>query len=159
LCKHPVGVHFQNIPVDDISQLSAIPYNQISDYGYYKIDMLHLSVLDMFDNKQQIKAILKKKPNWDLLSIKENVQKLFQLSKHCDLVKILKPRSIMDIADCIALIRPGKMDLLAKYMKDKESTRILLYSKTSSSDYKKSHAVAYAHIVVLQLHLIESGII
>lgn len=159
LCKHPVGVHFQNIPVDDVTKLSAIPFDHIADYGFYKIDMLHLSVLDIFDNKQQIKALLKKEPNWSLMLYKENVQKLFQLSKHYDLVKLLKPKSIMDIADCIALIRPGKMDLLAKYMSDKESARKLLYTKTSTSDYKKSHAVAYAHIVVLQLHLIHAEII
>lgn len=159
LHKHPVGVHFQNIPVDEITNLSAIPFDKISDYGYYKIDMLHVSVYDIFDNKQQIKALLKKEPDWNILYKKENVSKLFQLSKHFDLVNILKPKSIMDIADCIALIRPGKMELLAKYTNNKELARKQLYERQRSSDYKKSHAVAYAHIVVLQLHLIKYGIL
>lgn len=159
ILKHPVGVHFQNIPIDPVTKLSAIPYNHISEYGYFKIDMLHVSVLDTFTDKKQIKKLLKKEPNWDILLDSSHTHKLFQLNKHYNLLRQVKPKTIMELADCIALIRPGKMILLNKYLTDKESTRILLYQKQSNSDYKKSHAVAYAHIVVLQMHLIQAKIL
>jgi hypothetical protein len=159
LLKHPVGVHFQNIPIDPVTKLSAIPYNQISEYEYYKIDMLHISVLDVFDNKDQIKKLLKKAPNWDLLLNPDHTHKLFQLNKQYELLHQVRPRSIIELADCIALIRPGKRFLLNKYLTHRESTRALIYQKQHDSDYKKSHAIAYAHIVVLQLHLIQANIL
>lgn len=159
LMKHPVGVHFQNIPTDPVTKLSAIPYNHISEYGYFKIDMLHVSVLDEFSSKQDIKKLLKKEPNWDILLDNSHTHKLFQLNRHYELLKKVKPRTIMELADCIALIRPGKMVLLNKYIANKSFIRPILYQKQNSSDYKKSHAVAYAHIVVLQLHLIQAGLL
>lgn len=159
LHKHPVGVHFQNIPIDPVTKLSAIPYNHISEYEYYKIDMLHVSVLDMFDNKEQIKKLIKKEPNWEILVNPEHTHKLFQLNKQYEVLSLLRPKSIIDVADCIALIRPGKRNLLYKYLANKEAVRAVLYQKSHESDYKKSHAIAYAHIVVLQLHLIQAKIL
>lgn len=159
LLKHPVGVHFQNIPIDPVTKLSAIPFNHISEYGYFKIDMLHVSVLDSFSSKKDIKTLLKKEPNWDILLDSSQTHKLFQLNKHYELLKKVRPKTIMELADCIALIRPGKMILLNKYISNKAFIRPILYQKQSSSDYKKSHAVAYAHIVVLQLHLIQAGLL
>lgn len=159
LLKHPVGVYFQNIPADPVTGLSAIPHEHTDDYRYFKIDMLHLHILNLFDSKEQIKSLLRKAPDWDILKHESNVVKLFQLSKHFYLVNKMNPRSILDIADCIAIIRPGKRILLDKYIADRVNTRKLLYQKTSDSDYKRSHAVAYAHIVILQMHLITAGII
>lgn len=159
IVKHPVGAYFQNIPIDPISKLAAIPYQNADDYGYFKIDLLHLTILDMFDNKNQIKILLKKEPDWELLMDPDVVNKLFQLSKHFDIVYRMKPKSINDIADCIAIIRPGKRILLNRYIHNKQQTRALLYKVENSSDYKKSHAIAYAHIVVLQLHLIKQDLL
>jgi hypothetical protein len=155
--KHLVGYYFQNIPIDPISKFAAIPYEVSTDYGYFKIDFLHLSVLDQFNSKQEIKDYLKQVPDWDLLADYTQVAKLFQIHGHFKLIDIIKPKSIMELADCIALIRPGKRFLLDKYLIDKKETRKLLYTKVASSDYRKSHAIAYAHIIVLQLHLIKDG--
>jgi hypothetical protein len=159
LLKHPVGVYFQRIPVDPVTGYAAIPYDATNEYDYFKIDMLHLHILNLFDSKQQIRALLRQAPDWDMLQSEANVSKLFQLSKHFAVVNKMKPRSILDIADCIAIIRPGKRILLDKYVFDRAAARVLLYQKHSDSDYKRSHAVAYAHIVVLQMHLISAGII
>lgn len=159
LMKHPVGVYFQNIPTDPISGFSAIPYEFTDDLHYFKIDMLHLHILNQFDSKSQIKTLLKCEPNWQIFQDEQQVEKLFQLSRHFAVVNRIKPKSILDIADCIAIIRPGKRILLDKYMSNRDATRILLYQKTSDSDYKRSHAVAYAHIVLLQMHLINAGVI
>lgn len=161
LKKHNVGVYFQHIPKDKLTGLAAIPYNKAHEYGYFKIDFLHLSLLDHFDSKDEIRALLRREPNWTLLQSPSVVTKLFQLHKHYDVVSRVKPQSVQEIADCIALIRPAKRFLIEAYVKDREAIRSELYRKPDEDlpYFKRSHSVAYALTIVLQLHLIEAGIL
>lgn len=156
---HVVGMYFQDAPKDALSNLCAIPYDLAEDYGYKKIDILNLSFLQNFDNKEQIRKLLKRNPRWNLLVDDSVIPKLFHLSKHASTLKSIKPTSVEELADTLALIRPNKKDLIPKYIKDKVTTREQLYKKTDASDLRKSHAIPYALIIVLQLHLIEAGII
>ncbi len=89
------------------------------------------------------------------------VPKLFQISKQYELVSDLAPKSVQELADCLALMRPKKRILLEKYLKDKEAVRPLLYRQDDEdkSSFKKGHAFAYSLNIVLQLHLIKGGII
>ena len=87
------------------------------------------------------------------------VLKLFQLAKHYDLLQQIKPSSVEEIADVLALIRPGKSTLLGLYLKDKVVARKMLYLSSEDFSFKRSHAISYALVVVLQLHLIEEGLI
>jgi hypothetical protein len=156
LQKHPVGVYLQNIPTDPITHLAAIPYNNTEEYGYFKIDFLNLNLLDFFNSKEEIRELINTEPNWSLLQDPDVVSKLFQLSKHYNIIQLMKPKSIEDLADCIAIIRPTKKHLLDEYIKDKYLVRKnKLYVKQHASDYRKAHAIAYATNIVLQLHLIE----
>lgn len=161
LKKHNAGVYFQNIAKDHITGLAAIPYDQAEQQGYFKIDFLHLSILDYFDNKQQIRALLECDPDWELLQDQSVVEKLFQIHNHFDIVYTIKPRSVIELADCIALIRPGKRPLVDNYIKNKKQTRKLLYTHPDDNKYyfKKGHAISYALTIVLQLHLIKGKII
>lgn len=161
LVKHPAGAYFQGMPVDKLTGLAAIPYDAAEELGFLKIDFLHLSVLDNFENKDEIRALLKHEPDWYLLESAEVVQKLFQLHRHHELVSKVKPRSVQELADCIALIRPGKRKFLTAYLKDRNRTRPFIYRKEEGDQYsfKKSHAIAYALTIVLQLHLIGAKII
>jgi hypothetical protein len=158
LIKHPVGVYFQDVPVDPFTKLSAIPFRQAEDLGFLKIDFLHISVLDSFKSKEELRTYAKMEPNWDLLSARSVVTKLFQIANHYDLVQELRPRSVLELADAIALIRPNKRALVEKYLRNKEKIRNgPLYIKEHPADYRKCHAVAYALVIVTQLHLIEAG--
>jgi DNA polymerase III alpha subunit len=76
-------------------------------------------------------------------------------------VSKLAPKSVLEIADCIALMRPGKRYLVDAYLKDKELIREELYRKPDDDKYyfKKGHAVSYALIIVLQLHLVKGGLL
>lgn len=160
LTKHNTGVYFQAIPIDSWTNLAAIPYKEAEQLGYIKIDFLHLSVLDDFQSKEEIRVLIKKEPNWNLLQNREAVSKLFHLHKHIDLLRKIKPRSIQEIADCLALIRPGKKHLVEAYLKDKEAIRQILYQKTKDGYmFKRSHAISYSLTIVLQLHLIEAQIL
>lgn len=161
LSKHPAGIYFQDTPVDCITGLCSIPYEQAEELGYTKIDFLHLSALDVFQSKSEVRELLNKEPNWDLLKSRTVVEKLFQIGRHFDVVDIIKPTCVEDLADCIALIRPGKRNLLEHYdPNNKTKFREKLYKKsTDSYSYKKGHAISYAMTIVIQLHLIQKGIL
>ena len=157
---HPCGVYFQEVPVDPISKLAAIQYEDAEELGYFKVDFLHLNIYNHFKDKQEIKELLKVDPDWSLFNSPSTVSKLFQLSKHYDIINKVKPKSIMEVADLLALIRPGKTYVLNLYLRDKEKGRRELYKLDADGNYsfKKAHAISYALVVVLQLHLISAGI-
>jgi len=160
LTPHPCGVYFQNVPTDPLTGLSAVPYEEAEDLGCFKVDFLHLHVYDHFSSREEIKEFLKLDPDWDLLKIPSVVEQLFQVSKHYDLIQQIKPRSILEMGDCLALIRPQKRFILQYYLRDPIRYRAELYKQESEGGYgfKKAHAIAYALVIVLQLHLIKGGI-
>ena len=153
--KHPAGVYFQNIPLDSETGLSAIPYKESEEMGYMKIDFLHLTLLNKFKNKTQMTRLLKIEPNWSLLEDEKTVKGLFHIGNHFDLVSKIKPTSVQQLSDILALIRPGKRNMLDAYLKSPESVRPELYTKRINSDMRKSHTIPYALLIVLQLHTIE----
>lgn len=160
LVKHNVGAYFQRIPVDSQTGLSAIPYDRAEEFGYFKIDFLHLHNLKWFESKEEIRTLVKTDPDWSLLQKREVVEKLFQIKKHYDIVSKVKPKSVVELADTIALIRPGKRQFLKAYLNDKKAIRPLLFQDTGTGYfYKKSHAISYALTIVLELHLIKGGVI
>lgn len=151
---HQCGVYFQDMPIDIMTNLAAIPYNVAEELGYTKIDFLHLRVYDHFKNRKEIEDMIKQQTPWQLLLLPSVVEKLFQLSKHGQLLQQLKPVSTIELADALALIRPGKTSMLSLYLKNKEVARKLLYAKEENGySFKKSHAIAYALVVELQLKL------
>jgi DNA polymerase III alpha subunit len=159
LVKHNVGVYFQNIPKDPLTGLSAIPYKEAERLGYFKIDMLHLSLLNDFKSKKEIRELVKKEPDWNLLLEDEIIKDLFQLKAHGEMLKKVKPRSVLELGDVMALIRPGKRELLNKYLENRTKIRNLLYAHSDDEQYsfKKGHAISYALCVVLQLHLFKEN--
>ena len=156
LKKHNVGVYFQNIPKDAVTGYSAIPYKEAQEHGFFKIDMLNLNILENFESKDEIRQLLKIEPVWTLLEDEEVVSNLFHLAKHYDTLQKLKPRSVSDLADCLAIIRPNKTHLIDKYVKNKKAVLKELYTKRDPSDLRKSHAIPYALLIVLQLHLFKA---
>lgn len=159
LKKHNVGVYFQNIPKDSLTELSSIPYKEAERIGFLKIDFLTLDLLDFFSSNEQMRKLIEIEPDWTLLENEDNVKKLFQIKNHFNLINDIKPTDIETLADCLALIRPGKRNLAYKYKQNKETIRTLLYLADSKYTFKRSHAIAYATNIVLQLHLLKTGII
>ncbi len=158
MTPHPCGVYPQTIPVDPMTGLAAIPYDSAEELGYLKIDFLSLNFYSIFKSRTEIDELLKIEPNWTLLQIPSTHPKLFQLSKHGEMLTAIKPKNIIEVADCMALIRPGKKQFQGLYMKDRVACRRILYAKDENGySFKKSHSLAYSFVVMLQLHLIEQG--
>lgn len=163
LIKHPCGQYFQNIAVDEVTGLSAIPYEEAGVLGYFKIDFLHFSALDPISSKCEIRELINKEPNWDLLLDEQNVLRLTHIKKHYALLTAINPRSVEDLAAVLALIRPSKRYLLPSYIRassqERKHLQRELYKKPTNGEiwFKKSHSIAYTLTIVLQLHLIEQG--
>lgn len=157
MMPHPVGYYFQYMAKDPISGLAAIPYKEAEEVGYFKIDFIHNTALNLFSSREEMEELSRKTPDWSLLEDKEIVDKLFHLKGHFDIVYRIKPKSVVEVADAIAFIRPNKHKLMDKYLKNKALMRKELYTVREKSHMKKSHSVAYAILVVLQLHLIKMG--
>lgn len=160
LAPHPCGVYPQKIPVDPITKLAAIPYEAAERLNYFKVDMLHLSVYDHFTTREEITELLKIEPDWNLLFVPSEQKKLFQLANHGDVLTAIKPKNIEELADVLALIRPGKKQFLKLYQSQRDICRRTLYAKDENGySFKKSHAIAYAMVIILQLHLISTGVL
>lgn len=157
LAPHPCGAYLQAVPKDPVTGLAAAPYELAEKLGCFKLDFLHLGVYDSFTDRADIKRLLAIEPDWNLLLIPSVVRDLFQLSKHAAVLAQVKPTSVLELADCLAVIRPQKRYLLDYYLKDRASCRKLLYVREDGDAYafKKAHAVAYALVIVLQLHIVK----
>ena len=162
LRPHTAGFYFQTIPKDPMTNIAAIPFKDAEELGYFKMDFLHLSLLDDFESKEEIRALLAMEPDWTILETQENVEKLFQLGRQFDIVHTIKPKSIEDLCDCVSIFRPGKRHLLQHYNANKEFIRKELYKPPDDPNkyyFKKGHALAYSLNIVLQMHLIKAGIL
>jgi hypothetical protein len=69
----------------------------------------------------------------------------------------MKPTCIEELAAVLAIIRPAKRYLIGK---DWKLVMQEVWAKPANDEYffKKSHAVAYAHAIVVQMNLICEGI-
>lgn len=157
LLPHPCGYYLQNIPQDKITQLSAIPYKDATALGYFKIDFLHVWVYDKIRDRDHFLQLSGQIPDWSMLQKERIVKQLFQLSNHFDIIQLVRPTSITDLSDCLALIRPGKRKLLHKYVNGLVGND-QLYSDSDEYYFKRSHAIAYAQVIVIQLNLIKEGV-
>lgn len=155
LKQHLVGVYFQTMPIDNMTQLAAIPYKHADYYGYKKIDLLNLNLLTNISSREELNNLIDEEPDWDMLKHKNIVESLFHISNHFDVVAKVNPRSVDELADVLALIRPNKKHLLNKYIKNKNDVLTELYHKEDASDMRRSHAISYALNIVLQMNLIK----
>lgn len=145
---HPSGVYLEEVPVDPITNLCAFDYEYGDEQGFMKVDLLHNTVYENFKSKQEVLEASEAEIDWELFSKQEIVETLPHIAKHFEVVDKVKPKSVDDLADILALIRPGKIQLLEDYLINKEQTRRNLYRRPRQGIYfKKSHAISYALMI------------
>ena len=149
--KHKTGVYFHSAPVDPISQSCSIDYKKAEERGYFKIDCLNVSIYKGIKTEQQLVEQMIKEPDWQLLKDVNVVNQLFHLNGHFDIVSKLEPKNIEQLGAVLAIIRPAKRHLLYKDWIDILNE---VWQKPSDGSYyfKKSHAIAYAHAIVVQMN-------
>ena len=151
--KHNTGVYFQEIPHNPFTNIATIDYKSAEDRGYFKVDFLNVSMYEGVKDEAHLKQLLDQEPVWHLLEHEEVVTQLFHISEHHTILKKLKPSSIEELAAVLAIIRPAKRYLLDK---DWDIIRQEVWERPSEDLYffKRSHAIAYAAAIVVQLNLI-----
>lgn len=145
---HPSGYYIQKVPVDSITGNAAIDYKDGESKDLLKVDILTNSSYDIFQSKEDLLRCVDKEPNWKLLRDRKVVESLPHISKHYDFVKEVSPTNIEELADCLALIRPGKTHLIDLYRESRDRARRQLYRKPKTGVYfKRSHAISYAVMI------------
>lgn len=151
--KHNTGIYVQNIPVNPITNISTIEYKQAEDRGYMKLDFLNVGVYEGVKDKQHLNDLMNAEPIWDLLLDDNFTNQLFHVNGHGSILREVKPTSIEQLAAVLAMIRPAK-----RYLIGKDWTTVMneVWLKPEGDEYyfKKAHAVAYAHVIVVQMNLI-----
>ena len=151
--KHNTGVYVTDIPKDPLQGVSSIDYTEAEDRGYFKLDILNVSIYEDVKDEDHLLKLISAEPDWSLLGHKEIVEQLFHVHNHFDIVSKLKPKSVEDLAAVLAIIRPAKRNLLNESW---TTIREKVWEKPQDGTYffKKSHAVGYALAIVLQLNLL-----
>mgnify|MGYP006266740025 CR=1 FL=1 len=151
--KHNTGIYCTSVPYNPFTGISTIDYKEAEDRGYFKIDFLNVSVYEKVKSREHLKQLMETEPLWDLLEQQEFADLLFHVNGHSGLMKQMKPRTIEELAMCLSLIRPAKKHLVGKTWTEIGKT---IWTKPENGEYyfKKAHAIAYAHVVVVQMNLI-----
>lgn len=154
--KHNTGIYVTDIPYDPINNIAAIDYTEAEKRGYIKLDFLNVHVYNHVKDEQHLLQLMKE-PNWDNLLDREFVQKVIHIGNHYDsIIAMPEPiNSIPRMAMFLALIRPGKKHLRGKPWVEVSNN---VWEKGSDGyQFKRSHAVAYANLVVVHMNLIEEN--
>ena len=151
--KHKTGVYFHAVPTHPVTGHSTLDYKKAEDRGYFKIDCLNVNIYKNIKSEQELVELMIEEPDWDILKDPKVVENLFHLNSHFNIVSKLEPKNIEQLAAVLAIIRPAKRGLMYKNWADilKE---VWVKPTDGSYFFKKSHAVAYAHAIVVQMNLI-----
>jgi hypothetical protein len=153
--KHNSGVYVTDIPYDPVNRCAAIDYEEAEHRGYFKIDLLNMSVYQLIKNPEHYQDMLKKQPSWSRLWTDPAwAKQLVHVGNYTDLLASMKPDSIPRMAAFIAIIRPGKAHLQNK-------TWAEIFASVWDGDdskgfvFKHSHSISYAALVALHMNLLD----
>lgn len=156
---HNVGVYFCDIPKDEITGLCSIDYKSAEeDFGFFKIDLLHNTILDKFASREELKESINKEPNWSLLKNSLIVKQLPHINNYSEMILELPDiTSVEELAEFISIIRPGKKYLIDDVKKNgwKSIEDRIWIKEDNGFQFKKSHSIAYALNIVSCLNTLE----
>lgn len=157
---HNVGVYFQSIPHDPVTNLATISTDEATQRGYMKFDFLNVSLYDGVRDEAHLDKLIADEPIWELLLDQEIVSGLWQIHAHFEIVEAYAPKSVEEIAMLLAMIRPAKRHLLGE---EWSTVRKTVWRPPQlgepgwehrGSFFKKSHSISYALGIVVQMNLI-----
>ena len=154
--KHNSGVYVTDIPRDPVNACAAIDYETAERLGYFKIDLLNMSVYQLVKSSEHYEEMLAKEPDWSRLwTDPEWTTQLVHIGNYTELVKSMKPDSIPRMAAFISIIRPGKAHLQNQPW---ETVFASVWDSDASRGFvfKQSHAIGYATLVALHMNLLDS---
>jgi hypothetical protein len=152
--KHNSGVYATDIPFDPVNQCAAIDHEQAEQLGYFKIDLLNMSVYQLIKSPEHYEQMLSMPPQWSQLWTDSDwAGQLAHVGNYTELLKSMRPDSVTRMAAFISIIRPGKAHLqnrpwseVFESVWDGDNSRGFVF--------KKSHALSYSMLVVLHMNLL-----
>lgn len=155
--KHNSGIYVTAIPRDIPNGCAAIDYESAEQRGYFKIDLLNMSVYNLVKSPEHYKQVLTAPVPWNRLCTDSAwASQLVHVGNYTDLLKEMKPDSIPRMAAFISVIRPGKAHLQRKPWTE-------VFSSVWDGDdsrgfvFKHSHAISYAMLVSLHMNLLNQA--
>lgn len=153
IVAHNTGVYFQDIPSWPEQNLSTIDYKTADDRGYFKLDFLNVNIYKGIRSEEHLTQLMTTEPLWDLLQDDSFTDLLFHVNGYGHVLRQMKPTTVEELAMLLALIRPAKKHLVGKTWTEIGTE---IWTKPTNGEYyfKKSHAIAYAVAIVVQMNLI-----
>ena len=150
---HASGVYVTDVPYDPIQNMCSLDYTEAEKRGYFKLDLLNVHVYESVKDEEHLIALMRE-PDWSRLGDGKFVEQLVHLNNQFyNIQKMPEPiDSIPRLAMFLAIIRPGKKHLIG--LPWKEVAKTVWDKGTDGYTFKRSHAVAYAHLVVVHMNLI-----
>lgn len=154
---HNTGVYVTKIPQDPANNHAAIDYLEAEERGYFKLDLLNMSVYHQVKSEEHLTRLLKLEPPWSRLWTDSGwARQLVHIGNHVDLLVSMRPDSIPRLAAIVAIIRPGKAHLQNKPWPEVFAS-VWDGDKRDGFIFRKSHAIAYAMLIVVQMNLSHYG--
>ena len=157
LRKHGTGVHVTRIPYDPEHDMATIDYQEAEARGYLKLDLLNVYVYQWVRDEAHLKELMLE-PDWDSLLDYEVFKHLVHINNHWRTMKAMPEpvNSIPRLAMFLAVIRPAKRHLVGKTWA--EVSEKIWEREGEDYSFKRSHSVAYAHLVVVHMNLLKEGL-
>ena len=156
--RHNSGVYVTDIPYDPVNACAAIDYEQAENLGYFKIDLLNMSVYQLIKSPDHYQEMLDQEPAWSRLwTDTEWAKQLVHVGNYTALLETMRPDSIPRMAAFISIIRPGKA-----HLQNRPWTEVF-ESVWDGNDnrgfvFKKAHALGYSKLVALHMNLISQPV-
>jgi len=155
--RHNSGVYVTDIPYDPINGCASIDYEQAEELGYFKIDLLNMSVYQLVKSPEHYQEMLVKDPPWSRLCADPVwAQQVVHVGNYTDLLASMKPDSIPRMAAFISIIRPGKAHLQNKPWAKVFET-VWDGDDSRGFVFKHAHAIGYAALVALHMNLLDTS--
>ena len=157
--SHNSGVYVTDIPVDPINNCAAIDYKIAESRGYFKIDLLNMSVYQLIRDPEHYQQVLAQEPAWSRLWTDSAwAGQLVHVGNYTELLKTMRPDNIQRMAAFISIIRPGKAHLQNKPWTEVFKT-VWDGDDSKGFIFKHSHAISYSVLVALHMNLLnQSGV-
>jgi hypothetical protein len=154
--RHNTGVYVTDIPHDPVHNIAAIDYQEAEERGYIKLDLLNVWVYQWVRDEQHLTELMRE-PHWYKLKDREFFEQLIHLKNHYEtLLSMPEPvDSIPRLAMFLSVIRPGKRHLIGRPWS--EVAKTVWVNDGEGYTFKKSHSIAYAHLVVVHMNLLEEN--
>jgi len=155
--RHNSGVYATDIPYDPVNACAAIDYETAEQLGYFKIDLLNMTVYKLIQDPAHYQDMLAQEPPWSRLWTDPDwAGQLVHIGNYTELLKSMRPDSIPRMAAFISIIRPGKAHL-QNLSWDQVFASVWDGDASRGFVFKQSHAVSYAALVALHMNLLNQS--